>query len=373
MSVKCQVIIEAMDRLAPRYLAEDWDNVGLLAGNPSQEISKAVVCLDVTERVVDQAITDSVNMVIAHHPLIFKPVHHLRTDSAQGRLLAKIVKADLAVFCAHTNLDIAGGGVNDVLAGRLQLGNVAVLANTYSERLVKLVVFVPAEQADGVRAAIAQAGAGHIGNYSCCSFQTEGVGTFLPEAGTAPFIGERGKLTHVKEIRLETIMPEKISGRVVRAMLRSHPYEEAAYDLYPLNNQGRQLGLGRIGELPVKTSLSNFAVSVKQALQLSEVRLAGDPGKLIHKVAVCGGSGASLVKKAVFSGADVLITGDLKYHEAQEALALGIAVIDAGHYATEAPVVRSVVEYLQQCSLAGKWSVEFSEDNTGKDVFYTVS
>lgn len=372
MSVKCQAVIEVMDKLAPRYLAEDWDNVGLLAGSPAQEINGIMVCLDVTEQVVDTAIANGVNMIIAHHPLIFKPLTHLRTDSAPGKLLTKVIKADLAVLCAHTNLDIANGGVNDVLARKLQLENIGPLTNSYREQLVKLVVFVPTEQVGQVQAAITQAGAGHIGNYSHCTFRTEGVGTFLPASGTNPFIGETGKLAQVPEFRLETILPAKISNRVIKAMLKSHPYEEVAYDLYPLNNSGREFGLGRIGHLAEKVCLADFARAVRQSLGLSQIRLSGDLKQLIHKVAVCGGSGAGLIKRAAFMGADALVTGDLKYHEAQDALALGIAVIDAGHYATEAPVVEAVIEYLRECSAAGRWSVDFYADQFGRDVFQVV-
>jgi dinuclear metal center YbgI/SA1388 family protein len=369
MPVKCQVIMDCMDRLAPRYLAESWDNVGLLVGNPAQSIDKILVSLDVTEAIVNKAVADGVNLIIAHHPLIFKPFANLRTDMPQGRMLAAILKADMAIFAAHTNLDIASGGVNDILAQKLQLQQVEPLSESYSERLVKLAVFVPKDHVEEVRQAITKAGAGFIGNYSECTFQSEGIGTFFPQEGSSPFIGQQGKLTYTPEIKLETILPEKFSKRVIKAMLRSHPYEEVAFDLYPLNNTGKTFGLGRIGSLPDALSLREFAVVVRNVLGGNQIRMVGLPDKPIRKVAVCGGSGAGLIKRAVFSGADVLITGDLKYHEAQEAIELGIGVIDAGHFATEFPVVEMLADYLKGCSLANKWNVTINADDTSEDIF----
>ena len=369
MSVKCQVIIEAMDKLAPRSLAEDWDNVGLLVGSSAQTIHKILITLDVTKAVVEQAVKDDIDLIIAHHPIIFKSISAIRTDLPQGQILSALIKADIGVYAAHTNLDTASGGVNDVLADAFQLCDVRPLADNFSEKLCKLVVFVPETHREIVGDAIMAAGAGHIGNYSHCSFAVNGIGTFLPLDGSKPFIGHAGKLEHVQESRLETIMPEKIYKSVVKAMLKVHPYEEVAYDVYQLMNSGEKLGLGRVGKLVNPIVLAEFVDQVKYVLGVSAVSVVGDQNKLIKKVAVCGGAGASLLHKAAFAGADVLVTGDVKYHEGQDAAALGIAIIDAGHFATEQPVLSYVAEYLIKCADDAKWSVDIKVDDINQDVF----
>lgn len=369
MSVKCQVIIDAMERLAPKYLAESWDNVGLLLGSPAQKITKLLITLDVTKAVATQAVQDGIDMIITHHPILFKAVNNIRTDLPQGQILVSLLKANIAVYAAHTNLDIATGGVNDILASKLNLQDPEPLVVSYTEKLCKLVVFVPNNHMEVVRRAISEAGAGHVGNYSHCTFSSNGTGSFLPLDGTQPFIGSNGVVEYVEETRLETIVPEKISRRVLKAMLKVHPYEEVAYDLYQLINSGHSLGLGRVGKLIAPMPLAEFIAQVKMALGIEYVNVAGPQDKIVKKVAVCGGSGASFINKAVFAGADVFITGDVKYHEAQDALAAGIVVIDAGHFATEQPVVSYVTEYLTSCATKDKWAVDICIDTVNKDVF----
>lgn len=369
MSVKCQTIINELDKIAPHHLAETWDNVGLLVGSPEQSIKKIFLTLDVNEDVVEQALSNKVDMIITHHPLIFNGVKCIRTDLPQGRLLAKIIKNDIALYASHTNLDIACGGVNDILAGKFDLIDVEPLTESYVEKLIKLVVFVPVAHVEAVRQAICEAGAGHIGNYSCCTFQTDGMGTFLPQAGTNPFIGGAGKLERVQEVRLETVMPEKISKRVLEAMLKAHPYEEVAYDLFLLANKHSKLGIGRIGCLVVPKSLKEFALEVKKILGVNFLRVVGSQGKSINKVAVCGGSGAGLIQAAASAGADVLVTGDVKYHEAQDAIAANVAIIDAGHFATERVVIDYLYQILYTSAIKDGWNIEIVIDNTSKDVF----
>lgn len=370
MSVKCQVIVEAMERLAPKYLAESWDNVGLLVGSPSQKVAKIAVTLDVTQAVVDQAIRDGIDLIITHHPVIFKPVTRIRTDLPQGQILSSLLKANIAVYAAHTNLDSAVGGVNDILAVKLGLQQAEPLAVSYTEKMNKLVVFVPKTHMEIVQRAIIEAGAGHIGNYSHCTFSSEGIGSFLPLDGAQPFIGECGTVHYEDEMRLETIVPDKISRRVIKAMLKAHPYEEVAYDMIQLANPGHVLGLGRVGQLAMPLPLADFIEQVKTALGREHVSVAGARDKMVKKVAVCGGSGAGFIPKAAFAGADVFITGDVKYHEAQDALAAGMAVIDAGHFATEQPVVSFVAEYLTAYGTKNKWAVEINVDIVNKDVFH---
>jgi len=369
MSISCKLLIDAMEKLAPASLAEKWDNVGLLVGDPGQRVTKVLVTLDVTLPVVRYAAERGYELIISHHPVIFKALTNIRTNTPQGETLAELLKHSIAVYAAHTNLDIAAGGVNDALARKLQLKDIRPLQITSEDRLVKLVVFIPGTHVEAVREAICQAGAGHIGNYSHCTFQTDGTGTFLPLTGTNPFIGEPGQLEHAAECRLETILPQSISKRIITAMIKAHPYEEVAYDIYPLANEGIRQGLGRLGKLPRPLAFHDFVTQVKSALGIKQVTAAGPLAKQIETVALCGGSGASLIGQSVAAGADVLITGDVKYHEAQEAAASGLTVIDAGHFATEQPVIATLVDYLQGASRKAGWQIEIHSDIVNQDVF----
>lgn len=370
MSVKCQLIMDAMQRLAPNYLAEEWDNVGLLLGNPGQKIRKILVVLDVTPAAVDYAVDNKADMIISHHPLIFSGIKSIRTDLNSGMVIAKLLKSDIAVYAAHTNLDITSGGVNDSLARKFSLQNIRPLDIHKNEKLLKLVVYVPETYIDEVRTALTEAGGGHLGKYSHCTFQSRGKGAFLPLEGANPFVGTKGELEFVDEYRLETIMPESISQRVINEMRRVHPYEEVAYDIYQLENKGQPSGLGRVGDLLQPTSLHDFIYQVKQALPVSFVRVAGQQDAVISKVAICGGSGAGLISEAVAIGADVMVTGDVKYHEAYEAVQAGISIIDAGHFATEQPVIADIVEYLNRFATQHKWFVEIeSGEHCNKDIF----
>ena len=369
--VKCQVVMEALDAMAPRCLAESWDNVGLMAGSPAQEVHKLLVCLDVSEKLVKRAVQDGCDMIVSHHPLFFKPLKNLRTDLPQGRLLQLLMENKIAVFSAHTNLDIASGGVNDVLAELLGLENIQPFAVTGKEEMVKLVVFTPQAQAGLIQEAIGNAGAGHIGRYSHCSFQTAGQGSFLPLAGAQPFIGQPGHLETVMEVRLETILPVRLQNKVIKAMLKVHPYEEVAYDLYPLENAGAVMSLGRIGQLPETVAVEDFAQKVKQVLPGDTVRLVCGGRRMVRKIALCSGSGAEFIAKAAYMGADVYVTGDVKYHDAQKAEQLGIHVIDAGHFGTEMPIVRILAEKLAACAAQGQWDITVEADAVSQDLFRT--
>ncbi|MCG0315009.1 MAG: Nif3-like dinuclear metal center hexameric protein, partial [Calditerricola sp.] len=294
-------------------------------------VRRVMIALDVLEPVVDEAIAKGVDLIIAHHAPIFRPLSSLRTDLPQGRLLAKLIQHNIAVYVAHTNLDVAPGGINDLMAERLGLVETEVLDPLHEEKLKKIVVFVPKTHHRQVLDAMADAGAGWIGNYSHCTFNVEGTGTFLPREGANPFIGQPGKLETVEEIRLETIVPEPLLKRVIEAMLKAHPYEEVAFDVYPVENAGRVYGLGRIGKLPKPLSLRALAEKVKAVFDVPAVRVVGDLDRQVETVAVLGGDGNKFVAKAARRGADVLITGDVYYHTAHDALALGLSLIDPGH------------------------------------------
>ena len=370
--IKCQVVMDAMDRLAPRYLAEDWDNVGLLIGSPAQDIHKILTCLDVTENIIDTAIAQNYDMIISHHPFLFRGIKRIATDKPLGRMLQKLLSHNIAVFAAHTNLDTTFGGVNDVLAEKLNLTDLKPLTISYREEIVKLGVNVPAEFADKVREAIGRAGAGAIGNYKECSFQFSGQGRFTPLEGAAPFIGKQDKNETVNEVRIETIMPVKIKKRVIRAMLKAHPYEVPAYDIIPTQNVYNENGLGRIGKLQMPMDIMDFAKMAKQNLPGDTFRLVKSNDKPVQKVALCSGAGVEFLDKAAMQGADTYVTGDVKYHEAQHAQELGINLIDAGHFGTEMPIAQTLADYLQKENTENKWQIEITADTTAKDVFTTI-
>jgi dinuclear metal center YbgI/SA1388 family protein len=347
MFAKGQTVVQLMEQLAPKHYAVPDDKIGLQLGTLRKEVAKVLVALDVTEEVADEAIREKAELIIAHHAIIFRPLSHLQTDSPAGKLYEKLIKNDIAVYIAHTNLDVAEGGINDLMAKALNLHVTGHLEDVHTDKLKKLVVFVPETHQDKVRDAMFAAGAGWIGGYSHCSFNLNGTGTFMPREGTNPFIGAQGKLEKAAEVRIETVVPESELKRVVQAMLRAHPYEEVAYDVYPMDLNGRTFGLGRVGSLPEAVCLDDFARQVKQALDVPFVRVVGDPAREVRKVAVLGGSGSRYVRHALFAGADVLVTGDIDYHTAHDALAAGIALIDPGHNA-EKIMKKHVTEWLNQ-------------------------
>jgi len=362
--ISCQTLVQMLEKWAPKKLALDWDNPGLAVGDLSKEVSKVLLTLTVTYNTVKYAVENNYEMIISHHPLFFKPLKSLKKDTPLGEIVYLAIKNDIVIFSAHTNLDIAYGGINDILANLLNLEKVHILKQTFREKLNKLVVFVPRGYEDAVRNAICNVGAGHIGNYSHCTFNAAGIGTFMPLEGTNPFIGQQNKLEKVDEVRIETIIPESLQKPVINAMLKAHPYEEVAFDIYPLENYGDEFGLGRIGYLKEPKTLKEFCGIVKEKLKISHIRLVGDLTKEISKVAICGGAGSDLIHSAAFFGADVLVTGDVKYHEAIDAKELDIAVIDAGHFATENIMLPALKKYLveQARLLSKKIEISIYED-----------
>lgn len=369
MSVTGQEIVTLVEEFAPRRLAEDWDNSGWQIGDPRAQVDRVLLTLDVDSVIVREAQEKNVGLIICHHPLLMKGIKSIRLDNPRGALLADLIKCNIGVYAAHTNLDIAAGGVNAMLAERIGLSEVEVIHPAASERYNKLVVFVPPDYADRVSQAISGAGAGHIGNYSDCTFRAQGTGTFRPLEGTNPYIGQQGQLEEVEEIRLETIVPAGKVSSVLKAMLEVHPYEEVAYDLYPLENRNGSLGFGRIGQLTEALSFADLIVKVKEVLGVATVRAGGSMWKNVRKIAVCGGSGSELWPVAAAKGAEVLITGDIKYHTAQDMLASGLDFIDAGHFATEHLIIPELQGKLaEQCQERGM-AVEFVVTKRQSDPF----
>lgn len=325
-------IIRLFEEWIPPHLAMEGDRIGLQVGTLRKEVKKVMLALDITPEVAEEAVRQHVDLIIAHHAVIFHPLETLRTDTAKGKLYEKLVKHDVAVYIAHTNWDVAPGGVNDVLSEKLALKETRPLVPVHEPALKKLVVFIPEDHHDQVLQAMGAAGAGWIGNYSHCTFNLAGTGTFKPEKGSDPFIGAHGELEKVREVRLETVVTEHNERQVIEAMWDAHPYEEVAYDLYPLELKGELFGAGRIGRLETAMTLDAFAEQVKQVFGLPTVRVVGNSKRHIRRVAVLGGMGGKYVSHAVKERADVLITGDIDYHTAHDALADGIALIDPGHH-----------------------------------------
>ena len=285
------------------------------------------------------------NLLLAHHPFIFKPLKKISSADPLGNLIHLAIKNDLAVIALHTNLDIAAGGVNDLLANLLGMESCLPLKLARVDELVKLSVFVPKGSEEQVLEALFRF-SGVVGNYRDCSFRSAGTGTFTPLEGAKPYLGQVGKREYAEESRVEVLLRKPDVSAAVAALVKAHPYEEPAYDLYPLLNTGPAHGLGRIGLLPRECSLEAFAAKVRDCLDCSHVRMVGPGASKVRKVAVCGGSGAFLLSEALRQGADVLVTGDIKYHEAREAESLGIGMIDAGHFATEKPMITGFAKVL---------------------------
>ncbi|EGA89197.1 hypothetical protein GPDM_12015 [Planococcus donghaensis MPA1U2] len=359
-------IIEEFEKWSPKYLAMEGDPIGLHVGTLNKKIDRVLVTLDVNEEVVDEAIAKGAGLIIAHHPPIFRPLKNLQTDFPQGRLMGKLIKSDIAVYAAHTNLDVAAGGVNDLLATALGLQNTKVLVPTYEAELVKIAVFVPETHEETVREALAKAGAGAIGDYESCSYTLSGTGRFRPTNDADPYIGEAGKMEVTAESKVEVVVRKNEKDRVIKAMISAHPYEEVAYDVFTLENKEIAMGLGRVGTLETPMTLAEFAEWTKQQLGVPALRVVGAPDTVIKKVAVLGGDGNKYIQQAKRSGADVYVTGDLYFHVAQDAQDIGLNVVDPGHH-VEKVIIQGVVDHMSKQQPT--WQCEFLPSETDTEPF----
>ncbi|TCO80018.1 Nif3-like dinuclear metal center hexameric protein [Marinisporobacter balticus] len=372
MGEKLATVINIMESIAPPYLGENWDNVGLHIGQHDRSIRRILVCLEVTEAIIDEAVYKNIDMIICHHPLIFKTIKHIRTDNPIEKMIYRLIKKDIALYCAHTNLDIAHGGTNDVLAKFLNITETKPLIISDKEKYFKLAVYVPKTHVQKVSEAICSEGAGHIGNYSHCTFQTEGVGTFKPLDETNPFIGDIGNIEKVEEQKIETIVLKENLNKVIQSMLTVHPYEEVAYDIIPLKNQIHKHGLGRVGKLVKPIEVGEFCEAIKSKLGIKFVRVIGNLDKTIQKIGVCTGSGAAFIEDAYKARCDCYITGDVKYHDAQYALSLGITLIDAGHFETEYIVCEPLAEGLKKMIEKDDYDLEIVLASNDMNPFQTL-
>lgn len=326
-------IIQIIETIAPLQLQEDYDNSGLLTGHPNDIITGALITLDITEPVIDEAINQGYNLIIAHHPLIFKPLKKINGNNEVERCVIKAIQNKIALYAAHTNLDNSKEGVNAKLCAKLGLTGTSILS-PIAGNLRKFVVFVPESHAENVRQAMFKSGAGHIGKYDSCSFNTNGSGTFRALEGANPYVGKPGEIHSESEIRIETIVPAWIESRVLSAVMEVHPYEEIAWDSYPLTNKAVYTGAGMFGGYENPLQEEEFIARIKEVLEVPFIKCSPLTGKKISRVAVCGGSGNFLIQDAIRSGAQAFVTGELKYHD--YFLAEGrILLVEAGHYETE--------------------------------------
>ena len=347
-------LVAYLDEFAPLGRALPDDNSGLQWGDLCRDEPALLLALDFNEKVLEEALGRGITFILTHHPFLYRPLQRLNWHNKREALIMRAIREGITLFAAHTNLDVASRGVSQALGELLNITKMQPLCLTGRGELEKLVVFVPEGYEERVRNALAEAGAGWIGNYSHCSYQVLGTGTFLPREGASPFTGLQGSLEKVREYRLETIFYRYCRQRVLEALKAVHPYEEVAYDLYPLANEGEVWGLGRIGCLAEEMTLGQLAERCNQLLEPDFLNVLGDLEALVEKVAVLGGSGAEYIPVALQNGAEVFISGDIKFHAAQEAALEGMSVIDAGHAATERPVLQVLARFLKEkIELAG--------------------
>jgi dinuclear metal center YbgI/SA1388 family protein len=326
-------ITNFLESFAPLGLQEPYDNAGLITGDANAEVTSVLITLDVTEKVVEDAIAKKAQLIVAHHPIIFSGLKKITGKNYVERTIIKAIKNDIAIYAAHTNLDSVDGGVNRKICDKLGLENCKILQPATGQ-LKKLVTFIPVEKADEVREAVFNAGAGNIGNYDSCGFVAEGFGSFRGNKDSNPFVGKKGEIHIEKEARFETIFPGHLQGRIVEALLQAHPYEEVAYDIYPLDNQSDKIGMGMVGTLAKPLPESQFLQLLKQTFNTGVIKHTALKGKPVEKVAVCGGAGSFLLNAAIAQNADFFVSGDFKYHQFFDA-ENKIVVADIGHYESE--------------------------------------
>jgi len=328
-------ILEAVDRLAPFCLAEPWDNVGLLLGDPAAEVRRMLVALDATEAVCDEAARAAADVLLVHHPPIFQAIDRVTADTPQGRVLLRLAREGRAAIAAHTNLDAAEGGLADLLADRLGLTDTAPLVPGHASRRFKVVVYAPEKDLSAVARAGFEAGAGRVGAYTEVGFEAAGTGWFTPDEGASPAEGEVGRANRLAERRLETVVTEDRLAAVVSAMAKAHPYEEPVIDAYALHDPPAGAGLGRAGPINGSSTLADLADKTKEVLGCKSVHLAGDPAAPVVRAGVMTGSGGGMAEALQRAGCQAYVTGEMKYHDAQDLAARGIGVILGGHWRTE--------------------------------------
>lgn len=331
--VKIKDVTNYLESIAPLSFQESYDNAGLLTGNSQDEVNGILVTLDCTEAVVNEAIQQGCNLIVAHHPIIFKGLKKITGSNYVSRTVIKAIKNDVAIYAIHTNLDNVHHGVNQKICEKIGLKNPKILSPK-TDSLSKLVTFIPKEDTENVLAALHGTGAGQVGNYKNCSFQSDGTGSFKPDALAQPHIGQAGRQEYVNETRVELIFPSFLSQRIIEALRKNHPYEEVAFYVNTLSNENQEVGSGMIGEVDNHVEPLEFLKGLKISMDLKLIRYTSLLNKPVKRVAVCGGSGSFLLPEAIRAGADLFITSDFKYHEFFDADGR-ITVADIGHYESE--------------------------------------
>lgn len=339
MALLLSGILNIFEKEIPLSLQEPWDTSGLQVGSRSAKISRVLFAYDACHEVIREAVAKKIQLIITHHPLIFKPLKNLDASSYDGWTIAQAIKHGIAIYSAHTSHDNSKYSLNRFYAEKLGLKNLTPLSPSIEKPYCKLVVFVPADHTEKVGQALFHAGAGHIGNYSSCSFKVAGTGTFKGDKSTHPFLGVPGEVKEAKENRLEVIVPRRILSFALEAMLKAHPYEEVAYDIVGLENPSLKTGSGIVGELEKRVKISDLLASIKKMFAIKKLKMTGFTNRRAKKIAICTGSGTSLLGAALSQNADLFITGDVKYHYAVLALRNDLCLVDVGHFHSE---IRSV-------------------------------
>ncbi|WP_313804034.1 Nif3-like dinuclear metal center hexameric protein [Flavobacterium sp.] len=358
--MKIKDILAVLEEMAPLAYAEDFDNVGLLVGDSNAAATGVLVCHDALEAVIDEAIAKKCNLVVCFHPILFSGLKKITGKNYVERAVIKAIKNDIAIYAVHTALDNHQQGVNKIFCDALGLLNTKILVPKQNF-IQKLITYTVPENADKVRNAILQAGAGTIGNYGNCSFNSEGFSTYQGNENSNPSVGNKGELTQTNEVKIEVIFEKYLQNKILKALFSNHIYEEVAYEIYDLQNSHQQIGLGMIGELPSEMSESNFLKMVKEKMQCGGIRHSQFLNKPVKKVAVLGGSGSFAIKNAINSGADAFLTADLKYHQFYEA-ENSLLLADIGHFESERFTKNYIVDYLTK--KISNFAIILSEENT---------
>jgi dinuclear metal center YbgI/SA1388 family protein len=370
MPVKVKEIQQWMEARFPTSWAESWDHIGLQLGDPEKEIIRLGITLEATPLSVSWAVQHGLSLLICHHPLFFQPVYTLTKDQEPGRTALRMAKEEIALLVAHTNLDSAPEGVSTALARRLGLIGLRPIENRLFD-FVKLVVFIPVGYEEKILSVLDENGAGKIGNYRVCTFKSRGEGTFKPETGSHPFVGEINSIERVSEWRLEvlTLRPQVLE--LIGNISRVHPYEEMAYDIYPVENSSSDVGLGRVGQFDPPVSWETLVQRLKQGVGAPSLRVSGPVFPLIQKAAVCGGSGSSLISRAASTGAQVFICGELGYHPVVSHQGRSLTLVEIGHYPSEKWIIPALAASLREENQKEGWGIEVLEDSQPGDPYIT--
>lgn len=362
--------IKRFEEYCPQWLAEEGDPVGLHIGCLNREMKRIMMTLDVRPEVVEEAIAKKIDLIIAKHPPIFRPITRLTPETPQTKMYLDLIQHEIAVYAAHTNMDIIPDGLNDWFCEALEVQVDDYLVQTHQVNWVKLIVYTPSENADSMREALGKAGAGQQGNYQNTSYSMSGLGRFTPNEQASPTIGQANQAEMVEEERIEVLLPENLKATVLAAMREVHPYEEPAFDLIALQNPPQTYGLGRIGQLKAPIALEAFVKKVQATFDLDGLRLIEPTAKksMVQRIAICGGSGEKFYPAALQKGADVYLTGDVYYHTAHDMQAAGLTVIDPGHH-IEKLCIPKFIEKMESWKLEEDWDVELFASKTNTNPF----